>query len=313
MPKFSIIVPLYNKVNHISRAIDSVLNQSFSDFELIVVNDGSTDGGEIVVSKYTDCRVVLINQANSGESAARNTGISKSNARYVTFLDADDAYDSDFLEIINKLVIDFPGAAAYATHARDSAISQSQKSLMNDPDRVENCWMIENYFECLNKGYFPVTSSSVCVKKQVLIKIKGFDEKLKIGADIDAWIRIFLTSGIALSNRYGATYHTDAENRSIHRPDVLFRELEFFEHLRDTYLNINLNNRSYSALSEWTSNRIHQILIRLINHGNKRLAAKVFCSHWQDFSGRQCFSSLVRLSTPNSLVRFTKLAREILI
>lgn len=309
MPKISVVVPLYNKANHVAQTIDSVLKQTFSDFELLVVNDGSTDGGERIVEAYPDARVRLINRDNGGESMARNTGIEKSTAKYVAFLDADDTWDSDFLEIIDGLTKNFPDAAGYATHIRDSSMLQKCGSLFYDPSRGDEAWMIENYFECLNSGYFPVTSSSVCVKRSTLIDIQGFSVNLRIGPDIDAWIRVFLAAGVAISNRYAATYHTDAENRSIHRPDFSMRELEFFEHLKISYLNPKLDRRSYAALNEWISKRIHQIVIRLIYQGNKRFAARVFLDHWRFMSGGQRWAGLARLCAPNRLVESVKKIR----
>ena len=191
------------------------------------------------------------------------------------------------MKVINKLTEEFPEAGGYATHIRDSQSRQSQQCEVYDSTRLVESLIIENYFECLNSGYYPVTSSSACVKRSVLTNIKGFDESLTIGPDIDAWIRVFLNSGIALSNRYAATYHTDAENRSVHRPDYVSRELEFFVHLRDRYLTESLDGRSRVALNEWTSSRIHQIIIRCIYQGDKRFAARVLRGHWRDLTGRQ--------------------------
>jgi len=306
VPRFSVVIPLYNKASYIARSIDSVLKQEVDDFELLVVNDGSTDGSEKIVVEYSDPRVRLINQPNAGESAARNTGISGSTSPYIAFLDADDSWDADFLKVINKLTEEFPEAGAYAAHVRDPQSHRLQQFHVYDSTRVEESWMIENYFDCLNSGYYPVTSSSVCVKRSILININGFDESLKIGPDIDAWIRVFLNSGIALSNRYAATYHTDAENRSVHRSDYVSRELEFFVHLRDRYLTESLDGRSRVALDEWTSSRIHQIIIRCIYQGDKRFAARVLRGHWGDLRGRQRLVGLTRLCTPNALVELLK-------
>lgn len=306
MPRFSVVIPLYNKASYISKAIDSVLSQKLTDFELLVVNDGSMDGGEMIVATYSDSRIRLINQSNGGVSAARNKGIAESVASYVAFLDADDTWDADFLEIIEQLVRDFPMAGAYAAHIRDSQSKKQHNSRFYDPGRCKTSRMIENYFEDLNAGYFPFTPSSVCVKKSVLNDINRFDLSLKIGEDIDTWIRIFLISGIALSNRFAAIYHTDADNRSIHRPDFSQRELEFFDHLRKRYLNPSLERRSYGALFAFTSRRIHQIVIRSIYQGNKRFAAKVLREHWLAMTGRQRVVGITRLCTPNALVEFLK-------
>ena len=305
MPRFSVVIPLYNKASYIRRAIDSVLNQQIDDFELLVVNDGSTDGGERIVESYIDPRIRLMNQANAGVSAARNLGIHLSVASYVAFLDADDSWDPDFLTRIDQLTEEFPSAGAFAVHIKGPERDRSP-CFKEDAARTERSGLIENYFERLNAGNFQVTSSSICVKKEVLHLVNGFDQSLRIGEDIDTWICIFLHSGIALSSRYAATYHKDAENRSVHRPDFSARELEFFTHLRWKYLNSSLDQRSYIALDKWTSGRIYQIVIRSAYQGDKGFAAKVLRAHWRDLRAKQRAVGLARICAPNTLVELLK-------
>ena len=113
--KFSIVIPLYNKEKHVARAINSILNQTYQDFEIIIVDDGSTDFSYEEVKKINDPRIKIIRQKNLGVSSARNTGIKEAKNNYIGFLDADDKWKPDFLETIKKLIKDFPGAGAYAT------------------------------------------------------------------------------------------------------------------------------------------------------------------------------------------------------
>lgn len=104
MVKISIIVPVYNKVRYIKSCIQSILTQSFTDFELILVNDGSTDGSDLICKAYRnmDNRVVLINQRNAGVSAARNAGIEYATGGYIGFVDADDTITADMYEKLLK-------------------------------------------------------------------------------------------------------------------------------------------------------------------------------------------------------------------
>ena len=98
MPKVSVIIPLYNKGKYIARALDSVFSQTYQDYEVIVVDDGSTDNGPEIVKQYNDPRLRLIHQENAGPGAARNKGISESKGEFLSFLDADDEWLPEFLE-----------------------------------------------------------------------------------------------------------------------------------------------------------------------------------------------------------------------
>lgn len=99
IPDISVIIPLYNKGKYIVRALDSVFAQTYQDFEVIVVDDGSTDNGLEIVQQYRDSRLRLIRQANAGPGAARNRGLKASKAPFVAFLDADDEWLPEFLEV----------------------------------------------------------------------------------------------------------------------------------------------------------------------------------------------------------------------
>ena len=109
MAYLSIIVPVYNKENYIDDCIKSILSQSFTDFELIIVNDGSTDGSALICKKYAaqDSRVVVIDQPNSGVSSARNRGLSIATGAYTGFVDGDDSIDRDMYELLVKNVRTF--------------------------------------------------------------------------------------------------------------------------------------------------------------------------------------------------------------
>lgn len=127
----SVVMPLFNKVRHIKRALDSVLAQTYRDFEVIVVDDGSTDGSENVVEQYTDPRVRLVHRehiSSWGGHAARNLGIAESRADLIAFLDADDEWLPDYLQTIMSLIGRFPGAAAWSTTYYQISAMELKKS-----------------------------------------------------------------------------------------------------------------------------------------------------------------------------------------
>src|SRR5690554_2358538 len=105
---FSVVIPLYNKEKYISLTLKSVLNQSFKDFEILIVNDGSTDRSVEVVKKFDDSRIRLVDQPNAGVSAARNKGIKEAKFDWVAFLDADDRWDVEFLSEIANAIKKYP-------------------------------------------------------------------------------------------------------------------------------------------------------------------------------------------------------------
>ena len=114
MPKISVVIPLYNKGFIISETLNSVLAQTFTDFEIVIVNDGSTDNSFEIVSQYSDDRIRLYNQENKGVSKTRNAGIEYSKSELIAFLDADDYWHPNHLEELYQLYIDFPNCGLYA-------------------------------------------------------------------------------------------------------------------------------------------------------------------------------------------------------
>lgn len=193
----SVVIPLYNKEMYIRDTIKYVLDQSFQEFELIIVNDGSVDESVSIVKEFDDPRVKLINQQNKGVSSARNRGISEAKYNYVAFLDADDKWLSNHLEEIYKLICDFEHqAGAFVTNFARAYVDGS---FVNNRKYNElHRGIIKNYFKkVLKKGV--IHSSSVCIKKSVFNEIGLFVEKFSYGEDIDLWNRIARKYMIAYS------------------------------------------------------------------------------------------------------------------
>ena len=135
--KFSVVIPLYNKENLVNRAINSVLSQTYDEYEIIVVNDGSTDNSVKSIEPFImSGKVRLINKDNGGVSSARNVGILKSNNKYVAFLDADDTWDINFLEVISSLICKTKNAALWGGRQRlikpDGGVIYSGVSYLDD-------------------------------------------------------------------------------------------------------------------------------------------------------------------------------------
>jgi hypothetical protein len=208
---FSVVIPLYNKEAYILRAIRSVLSQTHADLELIVVDDGSSDGSARLVRSVQDRRLRLLQQPNGGGSAARNTGIREAAYPYVAFLDADDSWASNHLRTLAALITDYPDAGLYCTgyHLIEPSGKQKQPKWFNVPSRG----YIERYFLSVAKGDLVATSSSVCIPAHVFRDIGGFPVGDVLGEDQDMWARIALEYSIAVDSISTTTYFRDTDNR----------------------------------------------------------------------------------------------------
>lgn len=208
--RFSVIIPLYNKAPYVRKAVQSVLEQTFRDFELIVVDDGSTDGSASVVEAIPDERIRHIHQENSGVSIARNNGVAASHASYLCFLDADDWWEPTFLEEINRLINKFPDAGIYGTNYTivNEIKHKTRIAPVGIPEGFEKGYI--NYCQAYSKNMgMPLTSSSVCVPLQVFSVMGGFPKGISLGEDFILWIHIALKYKVAFLNKPLSNYNQD--------------------------------------------------------------------------------------------------------
>jgi glycosyltransferase involved in cell wall biosynthesis len=213
-PAFSIVIPLYNKAHSIAGTVASVLSQRLSDFELLIVDDGSTDGSAQVVEEIQDHRIRLVKRENGGVSAARNTGIRLAAAEHITFLDADDLWLPDFLEDMRALTRDCPEAGIYGAAYWHQV--QGDRYLEDNGLPAEFRGYIPSYFEQALR-HLLFWTSAVVVKKTALQQSGMFDEGIRFGEDLDVWFRLALDHRAAFYNKPLAIYNKDAENRAMRR------------------------------------------------------------------------------------------------
>lgn len=203
----SVIIPLYNKEAGVATALRSVLAQTYQDFEIVVVDDGSTDGSVAVVETFNDPRICLIRQQNAGVSAARNRGIKEAEGEYVAFLDADDEWIPEFLAEIVTLQKEFPECKAQATnYVFNSRGVKSQTILRKIPFKSER-GILTNYFEVASCSHPPVWTSAVCIERELLQEIGGFPVGVKSGEDLLTWARIAVRTQWAYSIKELAQYN----------------------------------------------------------------------------------------------------------
>ncbi len=184
-------MPLYNKEAEVGRAVRSVLNQSVQDFELVVVNDGSTDRSPEIVRSFQDRRIKVIDQANAGVSAARNRGIGEADADLIAFLDADDEWMPDFLETVLRLQRTHPACSVFATGyllCRKDGL-RSKAIVRGLPGGFEE-GILSDYFVVAAHSDPPLCASGVAVTRAAIASVGGFPEGVSAGEDLLTWARL---------------------------------------------------------------------------------------------------------------------------
>jgi glycosyltransferase involved in cell wall biosynthesis len=219
-PDVSVIIPLYNKEKYIQRTIDSVLRQTFRNFELIVV-DSSDDGSTAIVQKNTDPRIRhIIREKRTFLPVSRNIGASLAQSELIAFIDADDEWTPEHLEALVALSAEFPDAGVYATpYIKLRPDGTAMAMIFANIPRPPWKGYISRYFRTCSRGDVPVCSSSSAVKKNIFSEIHGFDETLIYGGeDQHFWGRIALKYPVAFIWKGPAIYHTEASGRMCNDP-----------------------------------------------------------------------------------------------
>jgi glycosyltransferase involved in cell wall biosynthesis len=200
-PLVSVIMPAYNAAEHIAEAIESVLIQNYKNFELLIINDGSTDNTEEVVLGFKDERIRYFRQENRGLAATHNVGIKKSRGEFIIKLDSDDMMMPDFIarhlqEFENHSDTDL-------VYCDDCLINEDSKPIrvIERPEYTDRKMLIRDLFRC----GFPVVPFRTCIRRSVFDKIGFFDENLRMAEDYDM-MRRFVKMGLKIQHLPGALY-----------------------------------------------------------------------------------------------------------
>lgn len=256
-------MPLYNKAPYVREAVESVVKQTYQNWELVIVDDGSTDGGGEIVRATEDPRIHVIRQENAGVSTARNRGVAESSAPYICLLDADDWWEPTFLEEMAGLTERHPDAGIYGTGYWIVKNGRKQPA----PIGVEEGFSEgeTNYCQVYARTLcMPLTSISVCIPRHIFEEFEGFPKGIKLGEDFLLWVHIALRYNVVLLNKPLSNYNQDADikyrgTHHLHAPEhhMLWHldDLEPLEKTHPDYKQLIDNLRTYTLQNYLLDNR----------------------------------------------------------
>lgn len=217
--RVSIVIPLYNKAPYLERALDSISAQTFSDFEVIIVDDGSTDDGAAVVARYPDRRVRLITQTNAGPGPARNTGIAEAQGSFVAFLDADDEWLPTYLEESLKTLEKLgPGVAAISSGYLEYPAAESKENMWRTRGLKDGVFRLqpETSPSLVVSALAYMTPPSTLARADVLRRWGGFysEGRCLFAEDAFLWLKIMLNETVAFDLKPLVKIHREASGLS---------------------------------------------------------------------------------------------------
>lgn len=211
MPEISVVIPVYNKAAYLQETIQSVLSQSFTDFELILINDGSTDNSLNVIKTFSDARIRIINQENQGLSETRNIGVLASQANLIALLDADDLWLSDHLYVLIKLRNTFPEADLFGTGYEE--LYKTRKAVKPKLNlNQKKAHLIPDFFKT-NLHQPLVNMSCIAFTKSSFESLNGFNKNITYSEDVDFLIKANLNYKMAYEPRVTSRYRIDVFNQ----------------------------------------------------------------------------------------------------
>lgn len=262
---FSIVIPLYNKESYIINTLKCVLNQSFTNFEIIIVNDGSTDNSLKKIDPFIDNRFKIIKQENKGASHARNIGIRESKGNYIALLDADDFWYPNHLFELKKQIDLFPDAGLYCNNYEIDYDGKLIKNAVFNFNYKDKSILIKDYFKASIINSVAWTSS-VAFTKTNFEKAGQFNLDLKTGQDIDLWIRFALKLEVAFNPNITMRYLNYNNGLS---------KIEENDNRYDLINNYNIQEKTNPSFKLYLDKNRYAVALRSKMNNEKRLYSKL--------------------------------------
>lgn len=257
---FSIVIPLYNKSHTIVNTIQTVLNQTFSEYEILIVNDGSNDNGVAKIqNRFSDERIRIINQHNQGVSSARNRGVEESKNELIAFLDGDDEWLPEYLSKMKESVSLFPEAGMYccAGFLKYPDGSSGLRASKRYGDKIQ-------LVNCFDNPYFFFNSSATVVRKSVFKKTDGFPIGMKINEDLVLFCSLSLIAPVAYCPIPLSVYlkevkgHASAPNPNVHEYVA--------SRVNQIFTNWNKTNKSNKTFITFTKYEVRSMMLIYIKN-----------------------------------------------
>jgi len=305
--QISVIIPLYNKGAYIKRAINSVLQQTIQNFEIIIVDDHSTDEGPLVVKEFQDSRITFVINEGSGAASTRNSGVSLAKSDFIAFLDADDEWDPRHLETLMKLREKFPEAGLYVTAYK----MMEPGNIIRDPKYhaiPAAPWegLIPNYIQSAVYGDFPFVTICVGISKKLFLEMGGFLPQVRWNEDLELWFRIILKYPVAFTWDGIALWHLDAINRVSN--SLLYRDFqergEFVIRAMEAMRSIDTPSKYLPFLQEYVAKNEMSRALWIIKAGYPKEGRKILKEQETKLFSREKKYFLLLSYIPVPLFRF---------
>ncbi len=264
MPHISVLIPVYNVEKYLGACLDSVLKQTFQDFEVICINDGSTDHSLDVLNQYAqkDNRIHIISQKNQGVSVARNRGISNARGEYITFLDSDDMIAPTFLEALITALEKNPSAQFAWCDFKEEIPSTFSKIEIPSLITIKNPF---DYFILRKKPRIGASSCAKLYKKQALNNLE-FPKGLTVGEDLIFLYTLLLQSKVAVYVPEVLYFYRIRENSAMHKPLTQKRlddEIEVTKRLFLLMQENELNKTTKKVFKNYIANRFFRCVFKM--------------------------------------------------
>lgn len=255
-PLISIIIPVYNKAIYLNACIDSVVSQTLSDIEIIVINDGSTDKSREIIESYSDPRIRLFNIDNGGVSNARNIGIRNAEGEYILFLDADDTVDKDYCENLYRIFTSFEsdidilifGVKKIFDDKTVKCIRLFKEGIVSTQE-FRDTFMYEM---CARDGIYGYISNKFTRTSFLRDNNLFFNTQLKLAEDLSFWLSAYgLSPRIAFSDYDGYNYLQNAENSSANSDQNIIQTLAIWQQCYEFLSPCNKENEKLLQQKFW--------------------------------------------------------------